>query len=240
MATQTVQNQSIYFGGHDLTGRTNALALDYSADMQDASVLGVGTHIRLGGLKTVMAQAEGFIEIDASDTFLFDSVGVADIPLSFGASADSHGATAFTMKLTQGDLKVGAPVGDIYKYSAGGECSDRLIKGSILLNSKGTPLTSTGGGTALQLGAVSATKKIYAAMHVLGAGTGSVTCKLQSDATNAFSGAETDRHSFTAATAVSSQFASVSGAITDTWWRIHYTISGGAPSFKLVFVVGIL
>lgn len=240
MALQIIQNQSVYLDGYDLSGRVNALALDYSADIQDISCLGDTAHSRIGGLKTAAAQVSGFMDIDATDAFQFSQLGIADTPFSFGASADTPGSVAYTMLAAEADIKLGGAIGDVAPFDAGAQSTGALIRGTILLNSKGTPLTSTGGGTGLQLGAVSATQRIYAAMHVLGAGTGSVTCKLQSDSANNFSGAQTDRITFSAATGISSQWSSVAGAITDTWWRIAYTISGGAPSFKLVFVVGIL
>lgn len=240
MAIQIIKNQSVYFGGYDLTGRTNSLALNYASDIHDVTVLGNDSHVRLGGLKMATVQVAGFMDIDDTDAFKFSNLGVTDTPFSFGANADTVGSVAYTMLGIEGDLRLGAPVGDVCSFDAGAQSAGNLIRGNILLNSKGTALTSTGAGTGQQLGAVTSAQRIYAAMHVLNAGTGSVICKLQSDATNSFSGSETDRITFSAATAVSSQFSSVAGAITDTWWRIQYTISGGAPSFKLVFMVGIL
>lgn len=240
MSTLIIKDQSVYMGGYDLTGRTNALALEYAADLQDITTLGLDTHARIAGLKMATAQVSGFMDIDDTDAFQFSNMGVVTEPFSFGASADTAGSVAYTMLAGEADLKLGAAVGDICKFDAGAQSSSPLIRGTVLLNSKGTPLTSTGNGAALQLGAVSSTQRIYAAMHILGVGTGSVTAKLQSDATNSFSGSETDRITFSAASAIGSQWSSVAGAITNTWWRIRYTISGGAPSFKLVFVVGIL
>lgn len=238
MAKQILQDQSVYMGGYDLTGRSNALALDYSADLQDCTVLGDTTHKRLAGLKTAAVQVAGFMDIDDADLFQFSQLGVTDTPFSFGAQGDAEGSVAYTMMAAEADYKIGAAVGDILPFDAGAQSSGQLIRGSILLNSKGAPLTATGNGTGQQLGAVSATQRMYASLHVLGAGTGSVTAKLQSAAASNFAGA-TDRITFTAATDISAEHKYVAGAITDTWWRIVYTISGGAPSFKLVAVCGI-
>lgn len=239
MAFQIIKDQSVYMQGYDLTGRTNAVALSYSSDIKDVTTLGMDSHARLGGLKMAAVQVAGFIEIDDTEKYQFDGMGLENTPFSFGASNDTHGSVAYTMLAAEADLKIGAQVGEVFEFDAGAQSNSRLIRGNVLLNSKGTPLTSTGNGTGLQLGAVSASQRIYAAMHVLGAGTGSVTCKLQSDSADTF-GSATDQITFTAATGVSAQWSSVAGEITDDWWRINYAISGGAPSFKLVFVVGII
>jgi hypothetical protein len=239
MSKIILKDQTVYLGGYDLTNRMSALALDYSAEMQDVTVFGNDTHTRLGGLKSAAAQVSGFMDIDATDQFQFDSIGVQDTPFSFGASGDTVGSVAYTMLAAEADIKLGGAVGDVAKFDAGAQSTGVLVRGQILLNSKGTPLTSTGNGTAVQLGSVSATQRIYVAMHVLGVGTGSVTAKLQSDNASNFPSA-TDQITLTAANAIGSQWASVAGAITDDWWRINYTISGGAPSMKLVFVVGII
>jgi hypothetical protein len=240
MAEQIIKDQSVYMGGYDLTGRINSLALDYSADLQDATCLGDSFHKRLAGLKDAAAQVSGLMDIDATDAFQFSALGVNDTPFSFGAKGDSVGDVAYTMLALKGDYKIGGAVGDIAPFDAGAQSSGKLIRGTMLLNSKGTPLTTTTNGTKLQLGAVTATQRMYLAMHVLGAGTGSVTLKIQSDSTNAFTGAQTDRITMTAATGIGAEMKSVAGAITDTWWRVVATISGGAPSFKIVVVAGII
>lgn len=240
MSKQILRDQSIYLGGYDLTGRSNALTLDYSAEMQDATTFGQSSHIRLGGLTMAAAQVAGFMDIDTTDAFQFSNIGVQDTPFSFGAKGDTVGDDAFTLLAAEGDIKIGAAVGDICAFDAGMQSTGKLIKGKILLNSKSAAITSTGAGTAQQLGAVASGKRIYIAAHVLNAGTGSATIKLQSDSTNAFSGAQTDRITLTAATSIGAQMSSVAGAITDTYWRVAYTISGASPSFKLVVIVGIL
>lgn len=249
MAKQILKDQSVYLDGYDLTGKTNALALDYSSDLQDVSVFGSDSHLRIGGLKMSAAQVSGFQDLDisngvplinANDAFQFNTIGLDNTVMSWGAKGDAVGDVAYTMLCTQADIKLGGSVGDVAKFDAGGQSNSPLIRGTLMLNSKAAALTSTGNGTGIQLGAVTSAQRIYASMHVLEAGTGSVTAKLQSSATGAFAGEQTDRITFSAATALGAQHTSVAGAITDTYWRITYTITGGAPSFKLVFVVGIL
>jgi hypothetical protein len=82
---------------------------------------------------------------------------------------------------------------------------------------------------------------MYANLHVFSvAGTSgpTLTVKLQSSVDNTF-GAPTDRITFTGATAISGQSGSVAGAITDTWWRVVWTITGTNPSFLFAASAGI-
>jgi hypothetical protein len=65
---------------------------------------------------------------------------------------------------------------------------------------------------------------------------------LQSDADSS-AGSESTRITFDDVSNVSgpyAQWTSVAGAITDTWWRLNYTISGGAPSFTVALIIGVL
>ncbi len=238
MAKQILKDQSVYLDGYDLTGRSNAIALDYSADLAEVTTLGKDFKERIGGLKTTTVQVAGFSEKDATEGYQFGKVGLVNAVLTLGASGDEVGNIAYTMQAGQADIKFGAAVGEVYKFDAGGMSTGALVRGKIVLNSKNSPLVSTGAGPGNFLGSIVAGQRACVAMHVLGAGSGSVTCKLQSDATNSFSGAQTDRIIFDAATGVGAQWKTLAGPVTDTWWRIVYTISGGAPSFKLVFVVG--
>lgn len=242
MSIGIIKNQSVYFHGYDLTGRTNMLALDYSADMLENTVLNNTTHSRMGGLKMVTAQVEGFMGLDATDTALFNNIGIADKPFSFGTSGDSAGDFAYTFLANQGSMKMDKKLGEIYAFSVSAEANSKLVPSKILLNSKGTPLTATANGTALQLGAIASGKTMYASLHVLSVGTGSPTFDLviESDATNSFSGSETSRITFDQFTSIGSQMKTLAGPITDTWWRPTFTIGGSSPSFGAVLVVGII
>jgi hypothetical protein len=111
----------------------------------------------------------------------------------------------------------------------------------VVLNPPGTALTITGNGTAVQHVAVTtAAQYLYASLHVLsvsGTATPTLTVKVQSDTVGFPS--PTDRITFTAATAQSSQISRVAGINTDDYYRISYTISGTNPSFLALVAVGV-
>jgi hypothetical protein len=78
-------------------------------------------------------------------------------------------------------------------------------------------------------------------VHVLSvAGTApSITVSVESDDASGFASATT-RLTFDAATAVGGQILRTDGsAITDTWWRVAWTIAGTTPSFLFASVLGI-
>lgn len=239
MSQQIITDQSVYYDGYDLRGRTNTLAIQVASELQDNTVLGQGTRSRIGGLKTVAAQLEGFVEPDAVDAALFAGVGLADKLFTYGVGGDAVGDVAYFFLGTEGEISLGAEVGGLLQLSAGAEtASGDLYRGKIALNSRAAGLTTSGNGTGLQLGAISADQRLYAALHVWNVGTGSFTAKIQSDNASNFASA-TDQITFSAFSAVGSELKSVAGAITDDWWRVSYTISGAAPNFKALLALAI-
>jgi len=103
--------------------------------------------------------------------------------------------------------------------------------------------TVTANGSQVNMTGPTATQKVWAAIHVTalsGSASPTLTPKIQSNTLTAFAGTTTDRITFTAMTATGWQFASTSGAITDAFWRLQWTISGTTPSFTFLAVVGVL
>jgi hypothetical protein len=116
-----------------------------------------------------------------------------------------------------------------------------MVRGQIA-HPPGTARTTSGTGTGLQLGAVAAGKRLYAAVHVLsvaGTGTPSITLRVESDDNSGFTSASTAL-TFAAATAPGGQIIRSDGtAITDSYYRIGWTVTGGSPSFLFAAALGI-
>ena len=62
--------------------------------------------------------------------------------------------------------------------------------------------------------------------------------KSQSDDNSSFT-SPTDRITFSNITAIGADYQSAAGAITDTYYRLNYTISGTSPSFSIHATIGI-
>jgi len=101
-------------------------------------------------------------------------------------------------------------------------------------------LIASGNGTAYQHGAVATGKTIVGVLRVLSvSGTlPTLTAVIQSSADAAFT-VPNARLTFTQATGVTYEVKTAAGPITDTWWRIIYTVGGTSPNFAVVVSFGI-
>lgn len=237
MATHIIKDANLWVGQYDLTGDMNALALNYSADMVEGTVLGDDTHTMKGGLKVATMAHEGYWSggADNVDDALFSTVATADTPVSIGVETGADGELGYMLRSVVSEYSPGATIGEMFAFSVAAESSaDGLIRGTIMHNAT---RSSSGNGTARQLGAVAAGETMFAALHVL-SGSGTLDVVIQSDDASGMS-SPSDQITFTQATGAGSQWGSAAGAITDDWWRVNYTIGGGSPSFQFVVVLGI-
>lgn len=245
MAHYVLTDAKVWVDAYDFSGDHNALALNYEADEVEDSNFGDDTHLFLGGLKHFDAQLEGAVNLDALsvEQINFNNVGVADTPVSLAPDTGADGETAYTMKaLTSGFNPIAAQVGELARFSTTIAASnERLVRGTIMHNAT---RTSTATGVARQLGAVGATQKLYATLHVITVSGTNPTLDviLESDDEEAFGGSKETQITFTQKTAIGSQFATpVAGAIADDWWRVGWTIGGtDTPTFEFIVIVGIL
>ncbi len=242
MAHIVLTDAKIWWDGFDLSADHNQIALDYGADALDETAFGDTTHIRLGGLKTVQFNGNGWYSADTDliDPTLFGKVGNIGNALAVSPDGGDEGEVGYFFRPMLGAYNIGAEVGAILPFNAVAEAQEALIRGTVMQN--GTETTSTQ-ATERQLGAVSATQKLYAVIHVLSkSGTNPTLDVLVRSAASTGMGGATTRITFAQATDRTSAWATpVSGAITDTWWDITWTIGGtNTPTFNFIVLVGIL
>lgn len=243
MSFRVLTNCRIFAGGCDLTGAGNKIELSGDVAEKDRTTFGSG------GSKEVMA---GLFESEISGGGFWEAGSAAAVDDHMWASLGGHdawtitehgatvGTLAYLLKALQSSYKFGGAVGDVAPWEAAAKGSWPWARG-VIAHPPGTARTATGSGTAQQLGAVAADQNLYAALHVLSAAgtTPSITVEIESDDAEAMS-SPTTRLSFAAATATGAQeIARVPGAITDTWFRPKWTISGVGPSFLFVVSFGI-
>lgn len=237
-----VRNAKIWLAGHDLSGDANGIGSKVAAELPDGTRFGDAARRFEGGLAVVTTEARGFVNpaLDANDQVIHSKVGASGEVLSY-AESGVEGVRAWSHLCTAGEYSHGGKVGELYTFTLSAQgAGSILIPGSLLANKTG--ISATASGTAFQVGAVSASQKLYAALHVLSAPTvgPSLTMKVQSDNAVGFP-SSTDRITFTAATAIGAQFATpVPGAITDDWWRASWTAAGTSGTWSFVLIVGIL
>ena len=242
MAKQVLKNARIFAGGYDLSGDSNQVALKYSAEILDSTVFNAASKGRTPGLLDTGIEASGFWD-DATavaDTYAGAKLAVVDTPITAIPSAAAQGDLAYFFKSLLGEYSPGAAVGELLKFSLTAQGTDSLLRGNIL---EYAIKTATAAGAAQQLGAVLATQKLYAVMHVLEvSGTNpTLDMLIQSDSAQAFSSPET-KITFARATEIGAQYAvPVDGAILDEWWRCSWTIGGtDNPSFTVAVAMAIM
>jgi len=250
MATQVLTDVRAYVGGLDATGQTNQLAMEATAVALDATTFGSGGWMaRAGGLKDAKVTLSGFAIsgsipglAQADDEFWADLIGGVSVPAIFVPTSGAVGSLAYLGRWLDVNYKRFGKVGELdpFELTANGDC---VISRGTVMHPQGTARTTTGNGTALQLGAISATQKLYAVLNVLSitGTTPSLTVAVQSNVDNTF-GAPTTRGTFTAVTTTVGAPAMivVSGPVTDTWWRVTWTIAGTSPSYLFAAAAGIV
>lgn len=234
----------LFAGGADLSGNSNKAEIQ--AEFEEKEVTNYrsgGAKEVLGGLASSSINAEG--QWEAADTSKVDDAAWAMLG---GRSAWTIcptdavvGALAYTTYGLHSSYKVGDEVGNVAPWTAKVSGAWPVARGQIA-HPPGTARTVTGTGASVQLGAVPAGRRLYAALHVLSvAGTAAptITARIESDNAVGFPSAVTQL-TFTAAAARGGEILRTSGsAIADDWYRIAWTITGTTPSFLFAAALGI-
>lgn len=236
--------RKLWVGEYDLSGDMNAMRLALTAERQDNTVFGNDTRRGLGGLTTVLMEHEGLWQAgggNSVDDVLASKLAVVDLPIGIGVETGADGEIGYLFRALEGvyvPINAGV-VGEMHRFSVSAEGSggDRAVRSTIMHNATET---SSGNGTARQLGAVSASQKLYATLHVVTASSGdTLDVTVESDAASGFASPVT-QITFAQATAIAKEYKTAAGAISDDWWRVAWTIGGASPSFIFVVLIGIL
>ena len=233
----------LFAPGADLSGASNKIELSSEIEDKDTTnYRSAGWKEVLGGLGSAEISAEGPRE--AGDPSLVDDASWSTLggrgPYTVCPNDSTVGALAYLVYGLRPDYKVGDAVGEVAPWAGTVKSSWPLVRGQIA-HPPGTARTTTGIGTVLNLGAIPAGKRLYAAAHVLSASgtTPSLTLSVESD-DGAGMASPTTRLTFAAANAPGGQTLRTDGtAITDTHWRLAWDISGTTPSFMFAVSLGI-
>lgn len=237
--TNVYKDVKIYIDGFDISGQSNSLKLDYGFDEVEVTPFGSECHYSLPGLAKLAFDLEGLAASDGlegSEDVLSARLGGSAAVFSLCPLTGAAGEAAYFTKGIDYKYEAGAAVGEAYKFSAGGSgVNTPLVRGLILATGQ---KTTSGSGIAYNLGAVAEGKKLYAALHVLSVDGSSPTLDvaIESDDAQGFASPIT-RATFPQMTARGAQYlAPVSGPITDTWWRVTWTIGGSGEDLGIQFV----
>ena len=228
----------LFFAGYNLSGWLNKMDLVNRVGELEASDFSAAGIKRLAGEPDWDLAFSGFLDEDDTvpaiskinqDNFATDNRILTICPKSGDDGDPAYFSQGMTFNYEHGLNK-----GELKTFAGAAKCTGtQLWLGTIMAaGAKG----SSGSGTIRQLGAVTASQKLYAVLQVSavsGTDTPTITVYVKSDPVAGFTTA-TQRIAFTAKTAIGAQYATpVDGAITDTYWRINWVVSGTNPSLTI-------
>lgn len=247
MAVRVLTDWKVLAGGYDISGDHNEARLEYGAELKDVSTpKSSKDRSFLAGLKTIACSGQGLWQADAEvanapkkiDDILQANLGAADIPITLAEVATEGEAALSFLSLLRAYRFLG-PHGEPHPFSWDAVGRGKPAMRGTLLNVSNRTVTFN--GTAFNLGAISATQRLYLAVHVVAFGgvTPTLDLVLESDDAQGFA-TPTTRITLSQKTGFASDWQELAGAITDTWWRIKGTIGGtGGPNFTIFAVAGI-
>lgn len=244
MSKTVLTNVRCFAAGIDLTSSSNKMELSTEVEAKESTNYGSeGYKEFVGGLASAEISGEG--QWEAGDETAVDDASWAQLggvgPWSVSANNSAAvGQLAYFTRALRADYKVFGEVGEVAPWSSTAKSSWPLVRGQFA-HPPGTARTASGDGTGLELGAVTTGRRLYAAVHVLSAAgtTPTLTATVESSADDTFASPAT-RLTFDAAPEAGGQILRTDGtAITDTWWRVAWTIGGTSPSFLFAAALGI-
>jgi len=236
-------NAAYFVGAVDLTSQTSRIEAEFSVAEIECTTFGSGGAEELvGGLESANITASGYVDYGGQydvNREMYANRRVL-LPHTIGPSnaGAAVGVVAYVVKPLTTSVKVLGPVGQVLPWEVQARGSSRAGAGAFLV-SPSSALSTSGDGTPVEIGAIGAGRAALATLHVLEV-TGSATLDvvIESDATGDFNGSETQQITFPQMSGVGSQFKSIAGPITDTYWRATWTI-GGTGTVTAVVALGI-
>ena len=242
MATHFLKDSKILWDGYDFSADWREMAFTLSRDSLDDTSFGDSAHSYVPGIRSFNLTASGFADYGAAtnEGIINSHWGTTGKVLTVMPEDSDETDIAYSSKSTIFDYNLGAAVGEMAPISmAAYSSATQIMRGTVM----GTGAqTSSGNGTEQVLGAVSSAQYVYGALHctaVSGTNTPTITVTVYSAQASGMAN-KTARLQFTAKTAIGAQWITpVAGAITDTYWRADWTISGTDPSLTVYCTVGI-
>ena len=235
---------SILLGPYQIKRAVNQLELTASRAELASNRMGDTAETFAPGLQQINASTSGFwasdaiasaTEIDPQVWPRIDAAVTTAVwpltvcpPYAPAATPGADGNACYIVQTKQFAYTLGAPHGALAPFSVSSKCySGGFYRGTVMLPETSVSATTT--GSIVQLGAVSATQKIVATLHVTAINGGSWVLTVESDNGVGFA-TPTTRATFTAATTITTQVIETVGAITDDYWRVVLTKTGGTST----------
>ena len=123
MSTVVYKNAELFFGGVEVQGDFNEIALSLEAESLDATTFGNATRVHKGGLKDATLSGGGFWQAGANaiDPTLFESFDVTEQVISLYPDGITEGSTStgsgYAFKAMTARYTLGGAVGSLLPFT---------------------------------------------------------------------------------------------------------------------------
>ena len=231
------RDATVWVGQINMTGHMNALALDLGREPQDKTRFQEKMRTSSAGLATCDADLEGFWNAPLDAQIHSEQDREAVMSCVVRGDGKTAGDLVYFFGAQVLDYEPGAAVGDEYQFGlsamfAAVEGDGRevpVIRGFVLDNREGVSETSDTPSAGYNFGALLATERLWAAVHVFDI-VGSTSWDLDIQASPAGPPLNwQDRVNFPAMNQVGSFAKTITGPVTDTLWRAQITVTDPPP-----------
>lgn len=246
MAVYTMGTDSLlYLDQYRLTSKVREGSLTIGAETLDKTAWGDTTRLYRAGLNTVQLSTAGHQDFASAATGGVDVVLNTELTadtsiITVGADAGSAGDIVYSMEAkAMSYVPIQGAVGDLGSWALEAQGAGNWFRGVILRAYATT--TGSSQGSALQLGTVSASTNMWAALHVFSMSGGMTFDALVESDDNAGFTSGTTRMTFAQMTAAGAQFLGPTAGPggSDDYWRANWTITGsGTIIFAMTFCPG--
>jgi hypothetical protein len=249
VAKFVLHNVRLFAGGADLTTYSTKAELSVEVEEKDTTAFvatGQAWHEAIGGIASSQIAGSGQWDAQSTpstgvllpDDGSFAFLGAVQAVTVCPSTADD-GAVAYNSGFLRQNYVLGGAVGDVAPWTGNWAGNWPVGRGVVLASP--TVRTTTGTGTIIgPLPALGANDYLIGTLHTMSVAgtTPSVTATIQSAALVGF-GSPTTRITFSASNSIGGQVFRIQGPITDTFWRLNYTVTGTTPSLLFMSAMGI-
>jgi hypothetical protein len=243
MSSFSFLNATTYVAGYDFTTDTNQASINVEVEELDATTFGGnGTRSRRAGLRTITSELGGFWQSATSgavDPEVFPDLGVADRVLTMSPTGVA-GDPVYMYQAGKFGYQAFGTVGELTPFSL--NCSSTngvgVVRGQ-LAKARGDVSATGALGSALNLGAVGTGQNLYAALHVFGTPGTTITVRVQSATSSAFTSPTNHPNIGGGAITAAGGYwmARIAGPITNTWYR--FDVSAITGTFNVAGAIAV-
>ena len=242
MAKFVLKDAIVVYDGRNLSGELSQVGFEVAVTTPENTTFGNNSIRRLPGIIDISAAHSGYFSSDAIgdsvDADLFAKIGAADGLMSFSPDGGQETEIAYNFKTQAATYAPGASHGEVFAFALNVNGSGALVRGQVMKNAA---QAGTANGTSIQVGAATALETITSIVHATAvSGTNpTLDVTVESDDAADMVGS-TLRLTHPQVTAVGANRQTLVGAVTDTWWRMVFTIGGtDTPTFTVFGLVSV-